>query len=72
MVLPEDAGIGEVPHSIEKAASLLSRPGLSRAATSKAPALSWPTPNRASSLGAAVATSRSSSLVSESISADRA
>ena len=68
--MPEDAGIGEAPHSIENAASLLSRPGLSPAATSRAPALSWPTPNRAISPGAAVATSRSSWWVSESISAE--
>src|SRR6266496_4124686 len=41
VVLPEDAWIGE--------ASLRSRSGLSPAATSSAPALSWPTPNSATS-----------------------
>src|SRR6266516_812820 len=45
VVLPEDAWIGEAPHSIEKQASLRSRSGLSPAATSSAPAPSWPTPN---------------------------
>src|SRR6266511_2034460 len=46
--------------------------GLSPAATSSAPALSWPTPNNATSLGAALAVSRSSSVVRELISAERA
>src|SRR6266536_2759466 len=72
VVLPEDAWIGEAPHSIEKQASLRSRPGLSPAATSSAPALSWPTPNSATSWGAALAVRRSSSVVRELISADRA
>jgi hypothetical protein len=38
-VLPEDAWIGEDPHSIEKAASECRRSGLSPAATSSAPAV---------------------------------
>src|SRR5215218_1506005 len=37
-------GPGEEPHSIEKQASLRSRWGLSPAATSSAPAVSWPMP----------------------------
>ena len=72
MVLPEEAWIGEDPHSIENAASLRSRSGLSPAATSSAPALSGPIPNRATSPGAALATSRSSSVSSVVISALRA
>lgn len=72
MVLPEEASIGEDPHSIEKAASECSRSGLSPAATSSAPALSGPTPNSATRGAAAVAVSRCSSVVRVSISAYRA
>jgi hypothetical protein len=71
-VLPEDAGIGEAPHNIANAASLESRPGLSPAATPNAPALSEPTPNKATSLGAAKAVRRSSSAVRVVISVDSA
>src|SRR4029453_11182839 len=53
--------IGEDPHSIENAALERSRSGLSPAATSSAPAESEPTPNRATSLGAAAPVSRASS-----------
>jgi hypothetical protein len=53
MTLPEDAGIGEAPHSIENAASLASRPGLSPAAIRSAVATWGPTPPRASSRGRA-------------------
>jgi hypothetical protein len=70
--LPEDAWIGAAPHSIAKQASLRSRPGLSPAATSSAPALSAPIPNSATSLGAAVRVRRSSWVVRAVISADRA
>src|SRR6266498_3616036 len=71
-VLPEDAWIGEDPHSIAKQASERSRPGLSPAATSSAPAESGPTPNRATSPGAALAVSRFSSVSSVATSACRA
>jgi len=69
-VLPEEASIGEAPHSIENAALERSRSGLSPAATSSAPAESDPTPNNATSLGAAALVSRSSSASSTASSAD--
>jgi hypothetical protein len=64
--------MGEAPHSIEKAPSERSRSGLPPAATSNAPAESGPTPNRATSLGAALAVSLASSVSSVVISADSA
>ena len=54
---------GQAPHSAAKAASLVRRVGLSPAATSKAAALSGPTPSSARSLGAWRAVSSSSCLV---------
>ena len=69
--LARGAGIGEAPHSIEKQASERSRSGLSPAATSSAPAESDPTPNSATSLGAAALVSRSSSASSTANSAER-
>ncbi len=56
--------IGEAPPSMENAAWLWSRPGLSPAATSSAPAISGPTPHSRRSRGAAWAVSRSSSASS--------
>src|SRR5215212_6965534 len=72
-VLPEEASIGEAPHSIEKAASERSRAGSSPAVTSSAPATSAPTPHSSRNAGAALAVSRSSSassVVSSAVSAN--
>src|SRR5918995_295313 len=52
-------GRGLTPQRAAKLASLPSRSGLSPAATSRAPAVSVPTPNRATRLGAAFGTRRS-------------
>jgi hypothetical protein len=54
---PEEAGMGAVPHRWAKAASERNRWGLSPAVTSSWPAVSIPTPGRATSVGAAAATS---------------
>jgi hypothetical protein len=55
-VRPEDAGIGAVPHRWAKEASERSRWGLSPAVTSSWPAVSTPTPGRATRAGATAAT----------------
>src|SRR5680860_1238051 len=53
LVLPDDAGIGQTPHSLAKAASERIRLLLSPAATSNSAAISGPIPNAATSWGAA-------------------
>src|SRR6266581_1537399 len=63
------------PHQhdpVQRGVGLAVTAAVAPAATSSAPALSWPTPNSATSLGAAARVSRSSSVVSVVISADRA
>src|SRR5680860_1420326 len=55
LVLPDDAGIGQTPHSLAKAASERIRLLLSPAATSNSAAISGPIPNAATSWGAAAA-----------------
>jgi hypothetical protein len=53
LVLPDEAGIGETPHSFANAASERTRSGLSPATMSISAATSAPTPNAATSFGAA-------------------
>src|SRR3712207_4131488 len=59
-VFPEDAARGATPHRRAKDASLLSLSGLSPTATSKAAAVSVPTPRIEARAGAASATRRAS------------
>jgi hypothetical protein len=49
--LPEDAWIGQGPHSIEQQTSLRSRPEFIAGRDQQRTALSWPIPNTATSLG---------------------
>ena len=67
-VAPEDASMGQTPHSAAKDPSVRIRSGLSPAATSSADATSAPTPRAPSSAGLACSHSRSSSASSSSIS----
>src|SRR6266487_2472042 len=63
------------PHQhdpIQRGVGLAVTAAVAPAAASSAPALSWPTPNSATSWGAARVVRRSSSVVRELISADRA
>src|SRR6266702_1819352 len=63
--MPEEAGIGEAPHSIEKEASERSRSPLSPAAKTRVAATSWPTPNSWRSCGTSRTVRASSSFSSE-------
>lgn len=68
-VRPQETGIGAAPHSRAKDASERSRSRLSPAVTSSCPAVSAPTPGRASSCGAVAVTSGASWESRSSISA---
>src|SRR5829696_34435 len=57
--LPEEASMGETPHSLAKEASLPNLWGLSPATINSVAALSVPMPGKATSSGATCATSRS-------------
>src|SRR6266702_1708348 len=63
--MPDEAGIGEAPHSIEKEASERSRSPLSPAAKTRVAATSWPTPNSWRSCGTSRTVRASSSFSSE-------
>ena len=72
VTLPEEASMGLTPHRWAQAASERNRSGLSPAATSKAAALSLPTPYSDNSPGAVSARKRARSLSSSLRSASRA
>ena len=68
MVCPEEAWTGLAPHNAAKDASVVRRLGLSPAVTSKAAAVSGPTPGAESSAGLAREQRRVISLSSSLIS----
>ena len=71
MVCPDDACTGLEPHSAAKDRSDFIRPGLSPAATSRAAAVSGPTPSVANNAGFAFAQRRRISTSSSAISVSR-